>query len=411
LTGDVWFPALPLEWQAERLKHAVAMIDRKTDGAVGETSYLGLENVESWTGRQILIGEPLSSVGLVNQYRLGDVLFAKLRPYLAKATLAGCDGICSTEFIVMRPNKLIAKYLLYAVLSGAFIDAVNAWTYGVKMPRASWDIIGNFLFPIPPIDRQLEIVDFLDRETAEADALVAKYERLIELLEEKRVALITHAVTKGLDPDVPMKDSGIEWIGAMPAHWNILRLRFLCRVGTGGRDTVDAVDGAEFPFFVRSQTVERIDSYAYDREAILTAGDGAGVGKVFHHFTGKFNAHQRVYILSSFKNVNGAFLHYYLKTNFYKVALEGGAKSTVDSLRMPVFLNFPVTIPSIDEQMQIMSYVNDQSSKLDALIDCAKKSVVLTREHRSALITAAATGQIDVRTYRSSKQQPIKVSA
>ena len=136
------------------------------------------------------------------------------------------------------------------------------------------------------------------------------------------------------------KDSGVEWLGVVPNHWEIKKLKYICNVETGSKDTVNAVDDGDYPFFVRSQTVERINSVGADCEAVLTAGDGVGVGKVFHYYEGKFDYHQRVYMLNNFSNVLGRFVYYYLSNNFYKVALEGNAKSTVDSLRLPQFLNF-----------------------------------------------------------------------
>ena len=103
------------------------------------------------------------------------------------------------------------------------------------------------------------------------------------------------------------KDSGIDWLGKIPSHWEIKRLRFLCSVKTGEKDTIDKIDSGEYPFFVRSQTIERIDTYSFDEEAVLTAGDGVGVGKVFHYIDGKFDYHQRVYKFSHFKEVLGKF--------------------------------------------------------------------------------------------------------
>src|SRR5215216_546288 len=108
----------------------------------------------------------------------------------------------------------------------------------------------------------------------------------------------------------------LEWLGEMPEHWKAVRIRFLCQIETGDADTVDAVDEGEYPFFVRSQSVEKIDRFTHDCEAVLTAGDGVGVGKVFHHFEGKFCAHQRVYIFRDFREIRGRFFYHYMKELF-----------------------------------------------------------------------------------------------
>lgn len=142
---------------------------------------------------------------------------------------------------------------------------------------------------------------------------------------------------------------------------------------------------------MRSQTVERINSCAFDCEAVLTAGDGAGVGKVFHHYHGPFDFHQRVYMLNRFRQLSGRFLFHFLKENFYKVALEGGAKSTVDSLRRPLFLNFSVAVPAADEQKAIVGFVEREAGKIDTLVEEQRRLMELLKEKRQAVISHAVT--------------------
>ncbi len=187
------------------------------------------------------------------------------------------------------------------------------------------------------------------------------------------------------------KDSGVEWLGEVPEQWLIKKLKYLCAVQTGSRDTVNAVEEGLYPFFVRSQTIERINSVGADCEAVLTAGDGVGVGKVYHYYNGKFDYHQRVYMLNKFKFITGRFVFYYLSSNFYKVALEGNAKSTVDSLRLPQFLNFEFSIPSIKEQNFITTFLDHETSKIDNLIEKQQQLIELLKEKRQAVISHAVT--------------------
>jgi type I restriction enzyme S subunit len=310
-------------------------------------------------------------------------------------------GKSTPVYSVCRPRHedtvvhYFGRLLRHVALSGY----INSLAKGIRERSTEfrWNEAGNLIVPIPTYREQHAIASFLDRETAKIDALIAEQQRLIELLQEKRQAVISHAVTKGLNPDAPMKDSGIEWLGEVPAHWEVERLKFLCDVQTGEKDTENAVEGGEFPFFVRSQTVERIDSMAFDCEAVLTAGDGVGVGKVFHYHVGPFNFHQRVYMMNNFRQITGRFLFHYLRENFYKVALEGAAKSTVDSLRRPMFMNFPVTVPAAAEQHAIIDEIERKSEQYGNLILAANEAIALLQERRSALISAAVTGQIDVR--------------
>jgi len=187
------------------------------------------------------------------------------------------------------------------------------------------------------------------------------------------------------------KNSGVEWLCEIPNDWQVKRLKYICKVQTGTRDTVNAVDGGNYPFFVRSQTIERINSFGADCEAVLTAGDGVGVGKVFHYFDGKFDYHQRVYMLNNFNHVIGRFVYYYLSNNFFKVALEGSAKSTVDSLRLPQFLNFEFSLPSIKTQQKIVKFLDHETAKIDTLIDKQQQLIKLLKEKRQAVISHAVT--------------------
>jgi len=187
------------------------------------------------------------------------------------------------------------------------------------------------------------------------------------------------------------KESGVEWLGEVPINWDIKKLKYICKVQTGTKNTENAIEEGVYPFFVRSQTVERINSFGADCEAVLTAGDGVGVGRVFHYIEGKFDYHQRVYMLNNFGAVLGRFVYYYLSNNFYKVALEGNAKSTVDSLRLPQFLNFEFSLPKIEVQNRIIDFLDHETAKIDTLIDKQQQLITLLKEKRQAVISHAVT--------------------
>jgi type I restriction enzyme S subunit len=187
------------------------------------------------------------------------------------------------------------------------------------------------------------------------------------------------------------KESGVEWLGEVPIDWDIKKLKYICKVQTGTKNTENAIEEGVYPFFVRSQTVERINSFGADCEAVLTAGDGVGVGRVFHYIEGKFDYHQRVYMLNNFGAVLGRFVYYYLSNNFYKVALEGNAKSTVDSLRLPQFLNFEFSLPKIEVQNTIIDFLDHEIAKIDTLIDKQQQLITLLKEKRQAVISHAVT--------------------
>jgi type I restriction enzyme S subunit len=175
-----------------------------------------------------------------------------------------------------------------------------------------------------------------------------------------------------------------------------MRTRRLCSLTTGGRDTQDAVEGGAYPFFVRSDTVERIDTYSFDGEAVLTSGDGVGVGKIFHHYVGKLEFHQRVYLYYGFKEVLGRFFFHFLREWLGAVVFAGNAKSTVDSLRRPMLLDFPVAVPPVCEQHQIVARLDTLDLNTVRLRQAVEQQRERLREYRQALITAAVTGQLEV---------------
>lgn len=187
------------------------------------------------------------------------------------------------------------------------------------------------------------------------------------------------------------KETGIEWLGDIPEHWTVKKLRFLVKITTGDKDTENREEDGEYPFYVRSQTVESISSYSFDGEAILTAGDGVGVCKVWHYVNGKFDFHQRVYMLYGFKELLGKYLFHYIRSNFIHEILKLSAKSTVDSLRLPMFKEFIVAYPEIEEQEAISNFLDEKVSMLESLIANKHSFIEKLHEKRICIISNAVT--------------------
>lgn len=203
------------------------------------------------------------------------------------------------------------------------------------------------------------------------------------------------------------KPSGVEWLGDVPEHWEIKKMRYLVTLETGDKDTVNAVVDGDYPFYVRSQIVERIDTFTSDCEAVLTAGDGVGVGKVFHHHLGgRFDFHQRVYMMCKFRKVIGRFFFYFLREQFYKVALEGSAKSTVDSLRRPLIMDFQFAVPPLPEQKAIAAYLDRETVRLDALLEKKRELIDRLKEKRNALISRTVTHGLPASTRATGLSAP-----
>jgi type I restriction enzyme, S subunit len=229
-SGVDWLDEIPAHWEVERFKHFFKLV---TDKAVSRTNPVALENIESWSGRFVPSETEFQGEGLA--FITGDILFGKLRPYLAKALLAEWPGEAVGDFHILRPkSRMHGRFGLYQILNREFISIVDGSTFGAKMPRASWDFMAVMPLAMPTKAEQSAIAAFLNRETGKIDTLVAEQEKLIALLKEKRQAVITHAVTKGLNPIAPMKASGVERLGDVPEHWEVNSIRrFAASVQTG----------------------------------------------------------------------------------------------------------------------------------------------------------------------------------
>ena len=392
-SGVEWLGEIPVGWEVKSFRYVFDLI---TDKAGDNLLKIGLENIESGTGKFVATDNEFEGDGI--HFLSGDILFGKLRPYLAKVYLADFRGKAVGDFFVFRSKGEIKEQFGAKLISSKrFIDITNSSTYGSKMPRVSWDFISELLIAYPNLEEQTAIANFLDRKITEIDALIAQKERLLELYEEEKTAIINHAVTKGLDPNAELKDSSIDWLGEIPISWKLIKLRYLSNINTGEKDTENRQDDGQYPFYVRSQTIERISTYSYDGEAILTAGDGVGVGKVFHYVNGKFDYHQRVYKVSDFKGVIGKYVFYYMQINFHKEVMRISAKSTVDSLRLPMLQNFPVCLPyQKSEQIAIIQHIEAETTRIDTKIAKTQRVIELQKEYRTALISEVVTGKIKV---------------
>lgn len=398
-SGVEWLGEVPEHWEANRV---FSIFNERVETG---HSQLPILNITIRNGVQMEQFEGERKKRLIEDrdaYKraaAGDIAYNTMRMWQGAVGDVPVDGLVSPAYVVARPIKSInSRYYSYLFRGETFQVETNRHSYGIVSDRNRlyWLGFKNIVVPIPPRAEQDRIVAFLDEKTAQIDALIAKKQRQIELLDEQKAILINRAVTRGLHPNPDLQDSGIPWIGPIPKRWKVKRMRYLCHIGTGECDTKDSVPNGEYPFFVRSQTPERIKSFAYDCEAILTAGDGAGVGKVFHHFTGKFDCHQRVYVLRNFQHVTGRFLYFYMRDSFHRVALTGEAKSTVDSLRRPMLTDFPVPLPCIDEQDQIVSRCDEVEQRCDELVAKVESQIQTLQTLRSTLIAHAVTGKIKV---------------
>jgi type I restriction enzyme S subunit len=403
--------------QTLKLKYAVELRRARVDGSDSDRPYVGLENIESGTGRlvqsvtaQAIEGEFLSVVGesLSALFEEGDILFGKLRPYLAKAWIAEFRGRCSTELLPLRPEKIDPRFGLYVILSQQFINAVDASTFGSKMPRADWEFIGNLPIPLPPQEKQSEVARFLDRETADIDALIAAKQRLLDLLAEKRRAIVAEAVMRGLNPAAPVRASGINWLGDIPAHWETERSRWLFserdqRSETGEEEmlTVSHLTG------VTPRSEKDVNMFEAESTAgykLCFAGDLAI--NTLWAWMGAMGTARVDGIVSPAYNVYTPgprllpdYVDALVRIPLFAQEVTRYSKGVWSSrLRLypEGFFETWWPVPPLDEQQQIVEHISAETAKIDRLRTATEHSITLLKERRSALIAAAVTGQIDI---------------
>lgn len=335
----------------------------------------------------------------------GTVLFA-MYASVGEVAVTEIDAVWNQALIGLVPKsqRLSPSFLHYYLL--AVRPYLPALYRSNTQNNLNAEQVENLRLPLPPRSQQEEIVAFLDRETAEIDAFIADQERLIELLEERRAATVAHAVTKGLDPNAPMKDSGIEWIGRVPSHWKVPKATWVGRVFSSAPTGEPELDKeARIPFLKvssLSSTGLTPDPYHWfvtpgqnlERDFIVFPKRGAAI------FGNKVNIVDGVVAMDP--NLMGwklgpqhsqLYFAYVLKT----LKLEEIADvSTVPQINTKHMSDLQVPAPPLTEQRAIADFLNRETAELDAAVADAREAIALSRERRAALISAAVTGQLDV---------------
>ena len=237
-SGVEWLGRIPAHWEVKKWRYCCHVTEGQIapdDEEFREKVLIAPNHIESGTGRLLHLETAHEQGAISGKYLVapGDIIYSKIRPALNKVCISTGDWLCSADMypVSITENRLQTQFLLYSILSAPFVQFMVDQSMRVAMPKVNRDKLDDCPLLIPHPAEQRAIADFLDRETAKIDALVATKERLIELLQEKRTALITRAVTRGLDPNVPMKDSGVEWLGEIPVHWEVKRLWHLTPSG------------------------------------------------------------------------------------------------------------------------------------------------------------------------------------
>jgi type I restriction enzyme S subunit len=430
-SGVEWLGKIPVGWDVVRLKNSLKQ--RITDGPhttpvfTGDgVPFLSVDGIQD--GELVFDGCRFVSIEDHEEFRKkaypkrNDLLIGK-----AASTGKIARVKVDFEFSIWSPlallridgnlsNPTFVEYMLKSPISQAEID--NLCTANTQK-NISMDDIPRLLLTRPPLHEQVVIAAFLDRETAKINALVAEQQRLIELLKEKRQAVISHAVTKGLNPDAPLKPSGVEWLGDVPEQWSVRTIAKASTKITNGYvgPTRDILVDTGVPYIqathIKSGRINFDDGYfvmpewskghaksILAEEDVLIVQTGAGTGDVGLVSNGEvgFNCHALIIVTTNQSVLRGAFLSAVLQSAYGQeklASIRTGAMHPHLNCGEVKYVEIP--LPPLIEQAEIVAHIRDTAARFDALIAEAGIAIALLQERRSALISAAVTGQIDVR--------------
>ncbi|HCI6877815.1 putative restriction endonuclease S subunit [Klebsiella quasipneumoniae] len=432
-SGVKWLDKLPLNWSTEKTKRMFSLKRNLVGHLSGSFQLLSL-TLNGVVPRDISSGEGKipASFDTYQSVQAGDLIFCLFDIDETPRTigLAEQDGMITGAYNVYScMDKCLPSYAYYYFLHIDSFKGLKPFYTGLrKVVRA--ETFGCIEMPNPSLSEQEKICLFLDHETAKIDNLIEKQQQLIDLLKEKRQAVISHAVTKGLNPDVPMKDSGVEWLGEIPEHWLCTKIKYIALL-TPKKSSVNFKNNDECTFIPMEKLKRNslvtdesklirdvINGYTYfeDDDLLLAKVTPCFENKNIAVARGLVNnigfGSTEIYVLRPTEKIRVNYLLYRLQEdNFIRTAT--GAMTGAGGLkRVPsdFLLNYPIAIPPKPEMDAIVAYINAQEVHYDLMEKNATQAVQLLQERRTALISAAVTGKIDVRDWVAPDTQDVEES-
>lgn len=431
-SGVEWIGEIPEHWEAKRLKHSSLVTPSNVDKHIyADEIQVKLCNYTDVYYNEFITKSTILKPGSCNnsefekfQLEGGDVIITKDSetpndigvPALVKDNLE--NVVCGYHLTMIKPIDGIGEYIFRFIQSDRTRSYFEIHANGVTRFGLGKASIENLVVPYPPLPEQRAIAQYLDTKTAQIDRLIQLKERKIELLREKRTALINHVVTKGLDPDVKMKDSGVEWIGEVPEHWEIARLAALGRFSKGKGITKENIVETGFQAIrcgeiytsyerILNRSVSHIDecircvSVPVTYGALLFAGDGETheeIGKCVV-FTGDdvLYVGGGINILTLINTDSPLFLSYAVNSEYvvFQKARQGKGEIVVH-IYAKQLRDLQIALPPSTEQVEIATYLDNQYSEIEELIKMEQKKINLLKEYRQALISEVVTGKIRV---------------
>ena len=405
-SGVKWIGEIPGHWNAVSLKRVVKLINEKSNEQ--NIPYIALENIESFTGKILPLNE-IEPDSICNKFKKDDVLFCKLRPYLTKCVSPSFDGKCTSELLVLRNFNGVANYLKYTLLSPRLVMDINASTYGAKMPRANWNYIGLCRVPLPPLPEQEAIVTYLDTKVAKIDEYISIAEKKIAALEELKQTIIAEAVTRGIHKEVPMKDSGVKWIGEIPGHWDLKRTAMLFSENRKKNINYEFDHALKFNYgkLVSKNEIGDVSSLkeTYMAYTIINKNDIAiNCLNLNYDFVSQRVAisPQKGIITSAYliitprQGVEAMYYNYLFKAMDSKKLFHGMGTGIRLTLSFSELKKQQIPIPPLYEQQEIVTYIEAKVANINQLCQAERSQIEKLKEYKQRLISDVVTGKVKV---------------
>lgn len=409
-SGIEWIGVTPTHWIISSLKRGFRIEGGSTpspeevnwDGDIAwvtPADLSGLKSLALDVSKRTITAAGLASCG-TNLLPKGSLILSTRAPIgslaialISMCTNQGCKGLV--------PNtNTSSSYFAYLLIAAK--DELNNRGRGTTFLEISGDELSRFDVPMPPFTEQTQIAKFLDHETARIDALIKEQQRLIELLKEKRQAVISHAVTRGLDPAVPMKDSEVEWLGEVPAHWNVIALKWRARIKSGDGISpllieADASSEKPIPVVGGNGVMGYTDQCNINPPLVVIGRVGALCGNVHKIYSPAWVSDNALVLEVQSQSLDLDYLAHVLGARNLNEIADKSAQPLITGSKVA---SQHLPCPSLDEQRTIASFIDSALAKLDELTSVGVHGIALLQERRSALISAAVTGKIDVRGWK-----------
>ncbi len=438
-SGVEWLGEIPSEWELWKLSHAYSEIGSGTtpptdnekwfDGEIPWVTTGELRESTILDTKKKISKKTIDQFPTLRKYPVGSIAIAMYGATIGRLGIFGVEATTNQACCVMTLSKVINnKYLFYWLQ--AFKNEIVQLSSGGGQPNINQEKVSALKVSAPKLNQQIQIANFLDYETAKIDSLIEKQQQLIQLLQEKRQTVISHVVTKGLNPNMPMKDSGVEWLREVPEHWITSRLKYYTNQIVDGAHFTPTYTDSGIPFLrvtdihndiIDMENIKYIPKVEHQElikrclpkkgDLLLSKNGTIGIPKLVN-WDWEFSIFVSLCLIKFKKTLMAEFAEYFFKSYEIQEQIFGLIKkSTVINLHLDKIQNFWFSIPSINEQIEIVNFLNHKTNELDNLISKAELAIQLMQERRTALISAAVTGKIDVRNWQNPTEAKTEFSA